>query len=168
MTALLKFVHIGAIGVWAAGLIILPFLFWQRRLLPAAGFELDRLHRLTRFVYVGLTSPAAFAAIASGTVLIFVQETFAEWFSVKMLLVGAMAMLHVVAGLTGTRLVLSGGRFGTVSFLALTGAYLVLMLSIIWVVLAKPAIDTRALAPDLFAPGGLRQFFVDDTSTPMP
>ena len=46
-----------------------------------------------------LTSPAAFVAIASGTALIFLQATFVEWFSLKMVLVGIMAMLHVVAGL---------------------------------------------------------------------
>ena len=46
-----------------------------------------------------MTSPAAFVAIGSGTGLIFVQATFQEWFSLKMVLVGAMVMLHVVAGL---------------------------------------------------------------------
>ena len=121
MTTLLKFVHIGAIGIWSAGLIVLPYLFWQRGHLPGGGFELDRLQRLTRFIYVALTSPAAFLAIASGTALIFLQATFAEWFSLKLLLVGAMAMLHVVAGLIGTRLILTDARFGAPSFLGLTG-----------------------------------------------
>jgi uncharacterized membrane protein len=168
VTALLKFVHIGAIGVWSAGLIVLPYLFWQRGHLPGGGFELDRLQRLTRFIYVALTSPAAFLAIASGTALIFLQATFAEWFSLKLLLVGAMAMLHVVAGLIGTRLILTDARFGAPSFFGLTGLYLALIVAILWVVLAKPAIDGRALAPELFAPGALRHLLVDDTSTPMP
>ena len=64
-----------------------------------AGPDLDRLHRIARLVYVELTSPAAFIAIASGTALIFLQATFEEWFTIKMVLVGLMAMLHVVAGL---------------------------------------------------------------------
>ena len=98
MTVLLKFVHLAAIAVWSGGLIVLPFLFWQRRTF-ALGQELDRLHRMTRFVYVGMASPAAFIAIGSGTALIFLQATFQEWFSIKMVLVGAMVMLHVVAGL---------------------------------------------------------------------
>ena len=62
---------------------------------------------MTRFVYVGMASPAAFVAIGSGTALIFLQATFQEWFSLKMVLVGAMAMLHVVAGLVLVRLFLA-------------------------------------------------------------
>ena len=88
MTTFLKFVHLAAIAIWSGGLLVLPFLFWQRRAL-AAGPELDRLHRITRFVYVEMTSPAAFIAIGSGTALIFLQATFQEWFSLKMVLVGA-------------------------------------------------------------------------------
>ncbi len=98
MTIFLKFVHLAAIALWSGGLVVLPFLFWQRRALEA-GLDLDRLHRVARFVYVEMTSPAAFVAIGSGTALIFLQTTFVEWFSLKMLLVGALVMLHVVAGL---------------------------------------------------------------------
>ena len=111
MTTLLKFVHLAAIALWSGGLVALPFLFWQRRTLEA-GLDLDRLHRVARLVYVELTSPAAFVAIASGTVLIFQQSTFTEWFSVKMMLVAIMAMLHVVAGLVLAQLFLPEGRFG--------------------------------------------------------
>ena len=56
MTTFLKFVHLAAIALWSGGLIVLPFLFWQRRTLEA-GLDLDRLHRVTRFVYVEMTSP---------------------------------------------------------------------------------------------------------------
>ena len=138
MTTFLKFVHIATIAVWSGGLIVLPYLFWQRRLL-AAGPELDRLHRITRFVYVVMTSPAAFVAIGSGTALIFLQSTFREWFTLKMVFVGAMVMLHVVAGLVAVRVFAPDGRFGSRSCVALTSAYLVLIVAIIWVVLAKPA-----------------------------
>jgi protoporphyrinogen IX oxidase len=101
VTTFLKFVHLATIAIWSGGLIVLPFLFWQRRGL--AGPDLDRLHRMTRFVYVALTSPAAFIAIGSGTALIFLQATFREWFTLKMLLVGVMVMLHVLAGLAAMR-----------------------------------------------------------------
>jgi protoporphyrinogen IX oxidase len=157
VTTFLKFVHLATIALWSGGLLVLPFLFWQRRLL-AAGPELDRLHRITRFVYVKMTSPAAFVAIGSGTALIFLQSTFQEWFSLKMLFVGGMVMLHVVAGLVATHLFEPDRRFGRVSFVALTGAYLVLIVAIICVVLAKPKIDSNQFATDLFAPGALRQF----------
>ena len=99
VTTFLKFVHLATI----AHLVGRP----DRRCRFCSGSagtvaeapELDRLHRITRFVYVGMTSPAAFVAIGSGTALIFLQATFQEWFSLKMVLVGAMVMLHVVAGL---------------------------------------------------------------------
>ena len=170
MTTFLKFVHIATIAVWAGGLIVLPYLFWQRRLF-AAGPELDRLHRVTRFVYVAMTSPAAFVAIGSGTALIFLQSTFREWFTLKMLLVGAMVMLHVVAGLVAVRVFAPDGRFGSRACVALTTLYLVLIVAILWVVLAKPAIDSAQFAPGLFEPGALapwlRQIF-GATSTPTP
>jgi uncharacterized membrane protein len=154
VTTFLKFVHLGAIALWSGGLIALPFLFWQRRTL-APGLDLDRLHRITRLVYVELASPAAFVAIASGTALIFLQATFAEWFSLKMVLVGIMSMLHVVAGLVLMQLFLPRGKFGRLSYVALMSAYVVVIAAILWIVLAKPHIDSNQIAVRLFEPGGL-------------
>lgn len=166
MTTLLKFIHLGTIAIWSAGLIVLPFLFWQRRDLER-GSELDRLHRLARFVYVEMTSPAAVIAIASGTALIFLQSTFMEWFSLKMVLVSLLVMLHIFAGLTLGHLFEPGGSFGRFSAVALTASNLLLITAIIWVVLAKAHIDSNQFAKKLFAPGGLRQA-VGETIMPMP
>jgi len=170
VTTFLKFVHLAAIAVWSGGLLALPFLFLQRRGLEA-GPDLDRLHRIVRLVYVELTSPAAFIAIGSGTALIFLQATFAEWFSIKMVLVGIMAILHVVAGLVIHQLFSPKGRFGGFSFVALSGTYAVLIVAIIWVVLAKPQIDSNQFAAHLFEPGGLSRLWhqsFGDTRMPMP
>jgi uncharacterized membrane protein len=170
MITALKFIHLATIALWSGGLLALPFLFWQRHKL-AAGAELDRLHRITRLVYVEVTSPAAFIAIASGTGLIFLQATFAEWFSIKMVLVGLMSMLHVVAGLLIHKLFLPSGRFGPASFVSLSASYMVLIVAIIWVVLAKPDIDSNQFARQLFEPGGLGRLWdqsVGDTRMPMP
>lgn len=170
MTTALKFIHLAAIALWSGGLLALPFLFWQRRAL-AAGPELDRLHRIVRLVYVEMTSPAAFVAIASGTALIFLQATFEEWFSIKMVLVGIMAMLHVVAGLVVHQLFSPKGRFGRFSFVALAGTYAVLIVAILWVVLAKPQIDSNQFAAHLFEPGGLSRLWhqsFGDTRMPIP
>jgi uncharacterized membrane protein len=170
VTTFFKFVHLAAIAVWSGGLIVLPFLFWQRRAL-GPGQDLDRLHRITRLVYVEMTSPAAFIAIASGTVLIFLQTTFVEWFSIKMVLVGLMAMLHVVAGLVLAEVFSPKGSFGRLSYLALTCAYAMVIAGILWVVLAKPPIDSNQIGAHLFEPGALgrivRQSF-GDTRMPMP
>ena len=120
-----------------------------------------------------MTSPAACVAIGSGTALIFLQTTFREWFSLKMVLVGAMAMLHVfAAGLTAVKVFAPAcGRFSRGAFIALTSIYLLLIVAILWVVLAKPAIDSNQIAPHLFDPGvlgdRLRHFF-GETRTPTP
>jgi protoporphyrinogen IX oxidase len=170
VTTFLKFAHLAAIAVWSGGLIVLPFLFWQRKGL-AQGTDLDRLHRITRLVYVEMTSPAAFIAIGTGTALIFLQATFVEWFTVKMVLVGLMAMLHVVAGLVMHQLFMPKGTFGRFSFVALTAAYVVLIAGILWVVLAKPHIDSNMFAAHLFEPGGLSRLWhqsFGDTRMPMP
>jgi protoporphyrinogen IX oxidase len=166
MTTLFKFVHLATIAVWSGGLIVLPFLFWQRRGVEA-GPELDRLHRVTRFVYVEMTSPAAFLAIGSGTVLIFLQTTFLEWFSLKMAFVAVLVMLHVVAGLILMHLFEPARRFGRFSYVGLTASYLVLITAIICVVLAKPHIDSSKFATKLFAPGGLRQV-LGEINIPIP
>ena len=88
-----------------------------------------------------------------------------------MVLVGAMVMLHVVAGLMAVRVFAPDGRFGSRSCVALTSAYLVLIVAIIWVVLAKPAIDSTQFAAHLFEPGRLAPLlhhFFGDTRTPTP
>jgi protoporphyrinogen IX oxidase len=170
VTTLLKFIHLAAIAIWSGGLIVLPLLFRQRRAL-APGSELDRLHRITRLVYVELTSPAAFVAIASGTALIFLQATFVEWFSLKMVLVGIMAMLHVVAGLVMLHLFMPDGHFTRLSSIALTTAYVVVIVAIIWLVLAKPHVDSTLFAVHLFEPGGLARWLhhsFGDTRMPTP
>jgi uncharacterized membrane protein len=166
VTTLLKFIHLATIAIWSGGLVVLPFLFWQRRAL-SSGPELDRLHRLTRFVFVEMCSPAAFIAIGSGTALIFLQTTFLEWFSLKMVLVGLLVMLHVAAALVLAHLFEPGRSFGRIASVTLTGSYVILITSIIWVVLAKPHIDSNQIAVGLFAPGGLRQF-LGETRIPMP
>jgi putative membrane protein len=166
MTTLLKFVHLGAFSLWSAGLIVLPFLFRQRLGL-APGPELDRLHRFVRRIHVGVTSPAAFVAIGSGTALIFLQTTFLEWFSMKMALVSAMVMLQVAASLVLAQLFEPGGRFGRGASVLLTLASATLVVAIIWVALAKPHLDSNQIATGLFSPGGLGHF-LGDTRTPMP
>lgn len=166
MTTALKFLHLATIVIWSGGLLVLPFLFRQRQGLQP-GPELDRLHRFVRFIYVNVTSPAAFIAIGTGTALIFLQTTFQEWFTLKMVLVGLMVMLHVVAALVLTQLFEPGRSFGRAPGLALGVSYGILIMAILWVVLAKPNIDSNQFATRLFAPGGLGHLF-GETRIPMP
>ena len=76
-----------------------------------------------------------------------------------------------LAGLTAVKVFAPGGRFGRAAFIALSSVYLLLIVAILWVVLAKPVIDANQLAPHLFDPGvlgdRLSQLF-GDTRTPTP
>jgi uncharacterized membrane protein len=166
MTTALKFIHLATIVLWSGGLIVMPFLYWQRRGIPV-GPELDRLHRFSRFVFVAMASPAAVIAIGTGTALIFLQTTFLEWFSLKMVLVGGMVILHVATALILARVFEPNGRFGRLSYVALTCGLMVVITAILWVVLAKPHIDSNQFATDLFTPGGLGHL-LGDTRIPMP
>lgn len=166
MTTALKFIHLATIVLWSGGLLVLPFLFWQRRGIPD-GPELDRLHRFTRFVFVAMASPAAVLAIGTGTALIFLQTTFLEWFSLKMVLVGLMVILHVTAALILAEVFHPAGRFGRFGYVTLTVSLMVVITAIIWVVLAKPDWDANLFAADLFTPGGLGHLW-GETRIPMP
>lgn len=149
-----KFAHLAAIALWAGGLVGLPALIALDR---ARGEE--RLHRMVRALYVGLVSPAAFVAIGSGTALIFLQATFHEWFSAKMVFVALMAVLHVVTGLMLLRSFREGRPLRALHAAVLTGALIAAILSILWLVLAKPQLLSDEIGPALFAPGALGDRF---------
>ena len=92
--ALLKFVHVGAIALWAGGLLVLPLLLARRARL-ASHDAVQGLHALTRRLVLWFMSPGAFVAVGTGTALIFLRPTQAPWFSAKLAAVGLMAALHV-------------------------------------------------------------------------
>ena len=149
----LKVIHITGIALWSAGLICLPSLYVQRAHVTDKT-TLHRLHGMVRFVYVGLLSPAAFIAVASGTALVFVRETWEAWFSVKLLLVGAMATIHILTGLVIIRLFNEGEVYPAWRFIAVTSMTLIIVILVLFVVLAKPEIPF--LLPDAMRqPGAL-------------
>lgn len=154
MTTLLKFIHIGTISIWAAGLICLPFLFAQRK---DVGHEhaLHALHSMVRYLYVVVLSPSAFIAIGSGTALIFFRATYEPWFGLKLLLVGFMVVIHLVMGLFVLSLFDESARFSRLRYVLVTGGTLVVVTGILAVVLGKPDLDVDALTPDWLAPGEL-------------
>ena len=81
VTIFLKFVHLAAIAIWSGGLIVVALPVLAAPDARRRGWISTGCTASTRFVYVELTSPAAFVAIGSGTALIFLQATFQEWFS---------------------------------------------------------------------------------------
>lgn len=153
IATLLKFLHIAAISLWAAGLICFPFLNRQRN---DAGTmtDLHRLHSMARFFYIVILSPAAFVAIGSGIALIFQQQTFTVWFSIKLLLVGLLAVMHLLTGRVLLRLFDKAATVAPWHYPAVTAATIAIVSAIVIVVLAKPHFEWRA-SDGLFEPGGL-------------
>lgn len=152
----LKFIHIAMIAIWAAGLICLPFLYRQR---SEVGVETDlhRLHAMTRFFYIVILSPAAFVAIGSGTALIFVQQTFEGWFSLKLLFVGALVVIHLLTGLLILKLFEEAGHYPNWRYVAVTAITTAVVTAILIVVSAKPQLDIADLGGEFFEPGWLGQ-----------
>lgn len=151
----LKFVHVGAIALWAGGLIALPFLYRQRH--GVEGEALHRLHAFTRFLYVKLVSPAAFVAIASGTALILLQATYANWFVAKLLAVAVMTGIHIFSGLVILKVFERNGRYPALRFLLALPLTLTTICVILALVLGKPKLDWPGALQDFFAPGALAQ-----------
>lgn len=154
-----KSIHIIAISLWAAGLVALP-VFYRLR----GGLDGDALHKLqalTRTLYVGFVSPAAFVAIGSGTVLIFLRETFAPWFTVKLFLVAIMAGIHLFSGMLILRLFEPGRSYPAWRFIAVTSLTLLVVCGIIAMVLVRPAIDESGAIAAFFEPGALPRIAAD-------
>lgn len=156
LTTGLKFIHIATISIWAAGLVCLPFLFAQRKDVEAGDeHAIHRLHAMVRFLYVVVLSPAAFLAVGSGTVLIFLQSTYEPWFALKMALVGVMVVIHLLSGLLILKLFDETARYSRLRYVVVTGGTLLVVSAILVVVSAKPVIDFDRMVPDWVAPGAL-------------
>ncbi|MCJ8150122.1 CopD family protein (plasmid) [Shinella sp. H4-D48] len=157
MIALAKFLHIAAIAIWAAGVVSLPGLYVQRAHVKDED-ALLRLQRLVRFAYIGIISPAAFVAVLTGTMLIFLRQTFEAWFSIKLALVGVFAILHVLTGLVVIRLFRDGEIYPPWRFVTATVLSGGVVVAIFFIVLAKPTVDL-ALIDVLSEPGGLKRLY---------
>ncbi|MDX3975029.1 CopD family protein [Shinella sp.] len=157
MIALVKFMHIAVISIWAAGVVSLPGLYVQRAHVKDKD-ALLRLQRLVRFAYIAIISPAAFLAIITGTALIFLRQTFEPWFSVKLGFVGALAIVHVLTGLVVIRLFREGEVYPIWRFVTATVLSGGIVIAIFFVVLAKPALDL-AVFDVLAEPGGLKRLY---------
>lgn len=161
-----KFIHIAAIAIWAAGLICLPGLYVQRAHVTDKD-QLYRLQRMVRFAYVGLISPAAFVAIASGTGLIFLQAVFTPWFSAKLGLVATLVVIHALTGLVIIRLFRDGEVYPAWRFVSVTILTLAIVTGILFLVLVKPVLNLPFPAV-LGEPGALQRLIGDLNPWPRP
>ncbi|QLF68928.1 CopD family protein [Peteryoungia desertarenae] len=159
MIAGLKFLHVAAIALWAAGVIGLPGLYVQRASVRDKQ-ALYRLQKSVRFAYVTIVSPAAFTAVASGIALSFAQDVFSGWFSMKLAFVAVLAMLHVLTGLVIIRLFNEGEVYPVWRFVLVTIISVFVVIAILTLVLAKP--DIPLVLPEILSePGGLKRIISD-------
>jgi protoporphyrinogen IX oxidase len=135
--------HIVAVLFWAAGLLYLPLL------LAAAGAGTGRatLARLPehhdsvgRFVFTHIATPAALLAIITGTGVFLIDRTVEFWLIVKLTVVAALVLAHVMAGLLVLRVEGADTEPRRVGLFALVGVLALLMVTIVWIVLAKPVV----------------------------
>jgi protoporphyrinogen IX oxidase len=165
ITVYLKAVHIAALIVWCGGLLVIPALFAKRGKADTDP-ELWHLQGFTRFLYVGITSPAAFIAVASGTGLIFAREVFTAWFAMKLLAVGALVIVHVRIGFVVLKVFDEGKTYSLLRCMTATGIAATVMSTILWLVLMKPAIEIGPLPEWATTPGGLQS--LSETMIPIP
>jgi len=149
----LKALHIVTLAIWTGGLLALPGLT-AREFKIADAERTDAVdhfwtHRMSRFVYDVIVSPAAVLAIASGVALIFVTRPLDGWMFLKLAAVSGLVVTHMAVG----RLVdqaeapqFHATRPVTTALLASTIVFICLILGL---VLQKPAI------PDTLFPAWL-------------
>lgn len=165
MTAWVKFAHVAAIAVWVGGLLALPGLFAHRSAVESEA-GLYRLQRFIRYAYVQAISPAAFVAVATGILLIFLREAFTPWMALKLVAVGALVLLHLRAGYVVQRLFRPGRDYPRWRQLASVPAVAAAALAVLWLVLAKPPLELSELPDWLRTPGALQD--VLETMIPIP
>ncbi len=134
-----KGVHIAALAVWCGGLVALPFML--RRHDPAvvaADYRLIR--RATHLTYTICVTPAAVIAVIAGTWLIFLRETFSSWLYAKLVLVALLVAAHAWIGRTLVKVAEEPGKHTPPQPYLPTAAVLLLVIGILALVLAKPAL----------------------------
>lgn len=159
MIALVKFVHITAIAIWAGGLIALPaFHRHIRHELNGSriGAHDDTGFRAMKFTYVAIVSPAAFVAIASGIVLIFQGAIIAPWFALKLAFVAGLVVAHSIAGLTIAKLSENNGQHPPWRSVGSAASCTVLAFAILSLTLLKPTLTDEVLPSALSEPGALK------------
>lgn len=148
MIAALKFLHLAALLCWCASLIALPVLmtlysgFGRRDL--ARGQRQSRYSEfrlITHYGYICFATPAAVAAIAAGTGLIFGAGVFDLWMVAKLALVAGMALVHAWLGHLVVISAEDRGLHKMPSPLIALALVLPLMAGVLWLVLAKPDLD---------------------------
>jgi protoporphyrinogen IX oxidase len=138
-TLSMKVIHIAALCLWVAGLLILAMIFRTYRPgLPEKAFIRFRL--LSHYGYIALVTPAAVIAVGAGIVLILLRWIFDPWLLIKLLFVCGLVVSHAYMGHMISRTAGSAGQDKVASPWWVLGSTVVISLVIFWLVLDKPVI----------------------------
>lgn len=152
----LKFIHIIGIAVWVSGLLYLPALLAGHRTVRDQQ-DFARVRMASRFAYMGIVSPAAFIAVAAGTALLFVGDALHPWMFAKLAAVAALIVVHVQYAYALSHLAEEGAQEPTWRGRVMVAATIAATLTILFLVLFKPALGDDVL-PDAFKePGFLKR-----------
>ena len=139
--------HIATLLFWCAALLYLPVVLLQnqRSRSAQASLKLQSTQSfdvpMPRFLYTHITTPAALAAIITGTAVFLLDRNASVWLIIKLSLVTALVICHALTGV----LVLRAenrpkARLQGWCWLSL-GVQCLLMTAIVAVVLAKPTVE---------------------------
>ncbi len=128
--------HISTLLIWIGGLLYLPALIAQAVSAGEVG-EAPNLS-VARWLFVHVLTPAALLAIIFGTAIFLHTRNVSPWLMVKLGLVVALVLGHVAAGqlLIHSERASSGESRPWCGILG--GALAGLVVTILWLVLAKP------------------------------
>lgn len=149
----LKALHLGFLSIWVAGLFALPRML-ARHDRAVVQAEFAQIRRATHYGYVWIVTPAAVAAIASGTTLVFLRDVFTVWIFAKVVLVTGLVAMHAWIGHTIIEVAETAGRHEPPEPLVPTILIFGLVVGILVLVLAKPDLQAVPMPSWLMTPLG--------------
>lgn len=148
-----KALHLSFVAVWVAGLFALPRMLARHDRAIVQG-EFTQIRRATHFGYVWVITPIAVLAIATGLILIFLRDVFTVWIFAKLVLVTGLVAVHAWVGHTIIAVAETEGEHEPPEPLVSTLITCSLLISILFLVLAKPELNELPIPSWFLTPLG--------------
>jgi uncharacterized membrane protein len=150
---LFKALHIAGLAVWCAGLLALPLMLTRHD--PegsAADYRLIR--RASHLTYTMCVTPVAVIAVIAGTWLIFLREVFTVWLYAKLAFVVLLVIAHAWIGHIIVKVGEEPETHAPPPPYLPIATVLFAVIAILFLVLAKPALDWFTFPEWLLEPRG--------------
>jgi protoporphyrinogen IX oxidase len=135
----LKLLHLAAVTVWCGALLYLPLAIAAA---GRGGEEATARGPVLRALFIGVATPAALVAIASGTLIFLLHGPLAPWLVAKLGVVALVVLVHGACGMLVLRAERAGSDAAPSRCLrchALFGIAAAGLAVVAWLALAKPA-----------------------------